>query len=242
MHDQVVTIHHKEPRVSTFDLYERLGYKEHRALKRVISENRDHFSEYGFLPLEMQKPPKGSRGGRPDESYFLNENQFTLLVMFCKNSPGVVEFKVKIVRQFVKMREALLSLASQRQNAEWLATRNTGKEKRRVETDTIQKFVTYATSQGSQNAERYYANISKMQNKALFFIEQKFGNIREILNLQQLSIVICADEIVTKALDDGMEREMPYKEIYQLAKQRIEQFAEIHGKTLIPASLRRQIQ
>jgi hypothetical protein len=76
-----------------------------------------------------------------------------------------------------------------------------------------------------------------VQNKALFLIEQKFKNIRDILNLQQLSTVVCADKIVTKALDDGMELKMGYKDIYQLAKKRIESFADIHGKTLIPGNL-----
>ena len=238
MEKQVVAMHQNEPRVCTFDIFKRLGYKEHRAVKKVIYTNEKHFLEYGFLHLHVQKPTKGSKGGRPDESYLLNENQFTLLTVLCKNSPEVVEYKVKIVRQFVKMRTFLTAIASQRQNSEWLETRNAGKQKRRVETDTIQKFVSYAVAQGSKNAEKYYANISKMQNKALFFIEQKFKNIREILNLKQLSIVICADEIVTKAIDDGMAKDMHYKDVYQLAKKRIESFADLHGKTLIPAQFK----
>lgn len=238
MEKQIVAIHQNELRVSTFDIFKKLGYKEHRAVKKVISANEAHFLEYGFLHLQVQKPTRGGKGGRPDESYLLNENQFTLLAVLCKNSPEIVGYKIKIVRQFVKMRSVLMSIASQQQNAEWLETRNAGKQNRRVETDTIQKFVAYAVAQGSKNAERYYANISKMQNKALFFIDQKFKNIREILNLQQLSVVICADGVVIKALDDGMAKGLHYKEIYQIVKKRIENLAELHGKSLIPADLK----
>lgn len=41
--------------------------------------------------------------------------------------------------------------------------------------------------------------------------------------------------------EDGMDQKLHYKEIYQLAKKRIESFAEIHGKTLIPAFEQKQI-
>lgn len=220
------------PVVSTLDMWQGLGV-EHKALLNLIEKYMDKFQAIRTFSPEIQKS-----GGRPTKFYYLNEEQASALILIMKNSDKVVSFKFRINAEFYRMKQVLMHLASQRQNAQYLETRNIGKQKRRVETDTIQKFVAYAVSQGSQNAERYYANISKMQNKALFFVEQKFKNIRDILNLQQLSIVICADEIVTKALDDGMAREMHYKDIYQLAKERIENFAEIHGKTLIPAPLK----
>lgn len=220
------------PLASTIDIAEGMRL-EHRAVLFLVQKYESEFQEIRTFAAALRKS-----GGRPITYYWLDEEQALYLVTLMKNSDIVRSFKRKLAHDFLAMRRMLSDLASQRQNAQWLETRNTGKQKRRVETDTIQRFVAYAVAQGSKNAERYYANISKMQNKALFFVEQKFKNIREILNLQQLSIVICADEIVTKALDDGMAKEMPYKDIYQLAKTRIESFAEIHGKTLIPAGLK----
>jgi len=222
------------PVVSTLDMWKGLNV-EHNAVMKLIKKYEIDFQDIRTFGFQIQKT-----GGRPTSFCYLDEEQATFLITLMKNSEVVVKFKRLLTKEFFKMRNFLGSLASQRQNAEWLETRNTGKEKRRIETDTIQRFVAYAVSQGSQNAERYYTNISKMQNKSLFFIEQKFKNIRDILNLQQLSIVICADEIVSKALEDGMSRQLNYKEIYQLAKTRIESFAEIHGKTLIPALLLEQ--
>ena len=69
-------------------------------------------------------------------------------------------------------------------------------------------------------------NITKMEYKALFFLEQKFKNIRDILNIHQLSIMMNADDIVLKALNDGMDQGLDYKDIYKLAKERIEIFAK----------------
>jgi len=216
------------PVVSTLDMWEELKV-EHSALIKMIRKYEMMFQEIRPFGFEIQKT-----AGRPTAFCRLDEEQATFLITMMKNSDVVVDFKFRLTREFYRAKRVIADLASQRQNAQWLETRNTGKQKRKVETDTIQRFVEYAKKQGSKNAERYYANISTMQNKALFFIEQKFKNIREILNLQQLSIVICADEIVTKAIEDGMAQGLHYKAIYKLVKERIENFAEIHGKTLIP--------
>jgi hypothetical protein len=75
-----------------------------------------------------------------------------------------------------------------------------------------------------------------MENKALFLLEQKYTNLRDVLNIHQLSTVKSADMIVMKALNDGMEQKRHYADIYKLAKLRIESFAEIIGKTLVPES------
>jgi hypothetical protein len=78
------------------------------------------------------------------------------------------------------------------------------------------------------------ASISTMENKALFLLEQQYKNLRDMLNIHQLSTVKSADMIVMKALRDGMDKGLHYKDIYKLAKVRVEGFAEVIGKTLIP--------
>src|SRR6185369_2019248 len=103
-----------------------------------------------------------------------------------------------------------------------LETRKAGKEVRVLTTDTIKAFVEYTKRQGSTKAEMYYANISKMENSALFLLEQTYPNLRHVLNINQLSTIKCADQIVIKALSDGMSDGLNYKDIYKLAKTRIE--------------------
>ena len=104
MVNQLVLLHGGEPRISTFDIFVDLGYKEHRMLKKVIKDNEDHFNDIGLMQLELRKPKAKSKGGRPDKSYLLNEDQFTLLVMLCKNNPKIISMKVKIARQFSQRR------------------------------------------------------------------------------------------------------------------------------------------
>jgi len=229
MTKELVKIINDVPLVSTLDMWENLEV-QHKALIGMIRKNEKEFQEIRLLTFQKSK----GTGGRPTYFCYLDEEQTTFLIMLMKNSEVVKKFKFKITREFFRMRKVLSDIASQKQNSEWLEKRKSGKLTLREKTDTVQKFIEYATEQGSKSAKMYYMNIAKMQNKALFLIDQKFKNIREILNLEQLSTVVSADKIVEKAIQDGMDEGLPYKEIYQLAKTRIEMFAEIHGKTLIP--------
>src|SRR4030042_471425 len=64
--------------------------------------------------------------------------------------------------------------------------------------------------------------ISKMENSAFFILKEKFKNVREVLSITQLSKIIVADMIVKTAIIEGMEKEMYYKDIFQLAKKKID--------------------
>lgn len=213
--------------VRTVDLYEGFGYLIHKDLKRVIYDNIDRFNELGLCPLERTKPIKGSKGGRPEESFLLNERHFILLVMLAKNTKSSIELKSRIEKEFFRLRESIAK------SGEWDKVRQDGKAVYHQKTDVIKKFVDYATAQGSESAGRYYGNLAKMENSALFFIEQKFPNVRECLNIRQLMQVATADQIIEKALLDGMELDLPYKEIYQLAKENIIRFSDIMGKSMV---------
>ena len=234
MRNAIVKIHDGEPRASTWALKDGFGFPDdHRYLTRMIEKYRIHFEEFGVVTTERQQPT-GKKGGRPVDAFLLNENQSMFLGTLFRNTDDVLLFKKKLVKEFSRMRIELVRISSQRQNAEWIETRKAGKETRLISTDVIRRFVIYATDNGSKNAERYYANISKMENKALFILEQKYPNLRDVLNIHQLSTIKSADMIVMKALSDGMDKCLLYREIYQLAKERVETFAGIIGKTLIP--------
>ena len=231
--ENLVILKNNEATVSTFVLFKLLGYKEHRALKKVIKDNISNFNDLGLMQLEINKPPKGSIGGRPEESYILNEDHFILLILLCKNTKETISLKVRVSNEFSRMKKIISKIASQQQNQQWLEIRDSGKIDRRIETDTIKEFVDYAFKQGSKNAKRYYMNISKMENKALFLVEQKYKNLRDVLGVVDLLTIQQADRIVAKALNDGMNQEMHYKKIYELAKERVIMFAEIRGQSTL---------
>ena len=231
--NQLVIIHNDEPRASSWIIKD--GFEvEHRALTNLIKKYKTDFEELGIIASRMQQLSNGA--GAPVKEFLLNEDQTYFLGTLLPNTKTVRKFKLLLVKKFALARKMLLRIQAQQQNSEWLAQRQAGKITRKAETDAIKDFVEYATNQGSTNANRYYCNISQMENKALFLLEQKFKNLRDILDLNQLATVTTADAIVSKALKEGMTSRLNYKDIYQLAKSRVETLAELRGKTLIPAT------
>ena len=166
---------------------------------------------------------------KEQKMYEMSKDGFTFLALGYTGAKAD-KFKEWYITEFNRMETFILN----KKNQEWVETRKAGKLIRNTETDAVKLFIDYATKQGSSNAKFYYANISKMQNKALFLLDQKYKNVRELLDVEQLWTIASADKIVIKALKDGMNREMNYKDIYQLAKTNVETFAAIHGKSAIP--------
>ncbi len=230
--NSLVQMQNEKLTVSTFTLFEKMGYKEHRVLKRVIIDHIEAFEDLGFLHLEVQKPTKAT-GGRPTESYLLNEDHFILLVLLAKNSPESIKLKIRVSKEFRRLKNTVAALVAQRKTEGWQNVRKDGKQVYFQKTDVIKRFVDYATDQGSSSASRYYANLAKMENKALFFFEQKYGNLREVLTIKQLMQVATADDVIEKALTEGMQDELTYKDCYKLAKERVIAFSEIIGKSSV---------
>jgi len=213
-----------------------LSENEHRAVTKLIRTYKSDLEEFGVLTLVVSKPT--SKGGRPKHTWEMNEEQATLLTTFMGNSKKVREFKVKLVEEFYKMKSSLIEMSTNKRNQEWLTNREDGKLQRKSTTDVIHKFVDYAVSQGSGSAKMYYMNISKLENKSLFFVQEKFPNLREVMNNRQLSFIKSADIIVEEAIIEGLEKEMFYKDIYQLCRKRVEAFSDLIPKTNIPMMIK----
>jgi phage regulator Rha-like protein len=200
----------------------------HKSVIQLCRAYKKELEEFGTLAFEMRKS-----GGRPIEFFVLNESQVYFLMTLMRNNEIVVQFKKQLIKEFMKMKKALMQLQIEKNSAVYIETRNSGKAVRKEVTDTIQDFVLYATSQGSKNAIRYYGNLSSMENKALFIIEQKYPNLREMLNHHQLSTLKTADTIIMEALEYGMSTHMHYKDIYVLAKERVETLATLIKPTMV---------
>lgn len=226
--NNLVQIHNNEPLTNTLIVSEGLDLA-HNSVMKLVDKYKDRLETDETLRFEIRKS-----GGRPVRIAWLNEWQFLFLATLMRNSETVLSFKQKLTKEFIKQRKLIAHLLTQRHNADWQLQREQGKIARREGTDTIQKFVEYAKLQGSTKPDMYYMALSKVENKALFIVTETFGNLREVLDGMQLQIIASADIAVAKALQDGMDKGLPYKEIYQLAKERLEQFAEIVGKSLVP--------
>lgn len=100
-----------------------------------------------------------------------------------------------------------------------------GKMIRRKETGSIKLLVDYATDNGSKSANRYYVAVTSMTNK-LLGVE---SNSRDSLTAGQLQQVAILEGVVDIAIRDGVKAELPYKDIYQLAKERASHVVQAIG-------------
>lgn len=209
----------------------------------IISENlnlkHDNvvalLKKYSNIPdLNLFQTEKLSTKGRAIINYLLTEEQALLLVSLMKNTAEVIQFKIKLVRAFIKYRKIAHRLSIQKQNESWLLEREESKYIRRECTDVIKEFIEYAIKQGSKSAAKYYVNLSKMELRSLFLLEQKYPNAREIMNMKQLTLIKMADEAVRVTLEEEMKKETHYKEIYKAAKEKIEALARILPPSPLP--------
>lgn len=203
--------------------------------KRVMNLLRKHSNTETLKTFKKASEKRIGSEGKPIVYAELSEKQASFLITLMRNSEKVVEFKEKLNDEFFKQRQIISNLIQQRNDPNWQNVRKDGKAIYLQKTEVIKEFVEYATEQGSTSAKKYYMVIGKMENKALFFLEQKYKNLREALTIKQLMQVSTADDVIEKALREGMDRKMPYKEIFQLAKERIIAYAEIIGKSPILA-------
>lgn len=229
---RLVIVRDNKPYTSSILLSDGIGVA-HQEILRLIRKYKDRkiFQTSNFESLKL--PTKG----RTKTYYLLNESQAMFIITLMKNSEAVLDFKESLVNAFMEYRAIAQEQATIKKNAEYIEERKSGKLVRKECTDTIKEFVEYAIRQGSTNAARYYSNISKMEINCLFLVEQKYPNMREMLSLKQLSLIKCADEAIQQTLIDGMNENLPYKEIYIKAKEKIELLAKIFPPSPLPQLL-----
>ena len=95
--------------------------------------------------------------------------------------------------------------------SQWLSIRQETKQVRRMETDTIKKFVEYAKGQGSTHADTYYMNFTKLVQSQLGIAtgERNVQDQKVLMRLKSL------ETIVDMHIETLMKEKAPYKEIYK---------------------------
>jgi len=232
-----LTIINKNPMVDSRIIAEGIDV-DHKTTINLIKKYKNKLERWGVIVFENAKPTTRSQGGRPEKYVFLNESQTIFLLTLSRNTEIVVRFKSNLTDLFQKYRDQLMRLARHTQRKGEIAyqiARTEGRLVRHEETDVIKDLVEYATAQGSTHAVRYYTTITTMVNKHLFYLELaiKPDNIRELLSTMQLIQLSVADNLVAKALREGMDKGMFYTDIYKMAKERVIAFSKAIGRTAI---------
>ena len=191
---------------------------KHKNIKELVSKYENDLKDFG--KVRVLNATLDTNGGVQKISYYLlNEQQATFLMTLLRNTKIVAEFKKELVKQFYQMRQILL----EKQTALWQNTRIEAKANRLKETDEIKALVTYAKENGSKNAEKYYITFSNLANKAV----RIDSNQRDTATTNQLNNLILIENIINHVIQEGLQQQAYYKEIYKSCKERIEQFKYI---------------
>lgn len=206
MNNHLVFAKRNDVYTDTFIIAEGTG-NEHRAIRQLIRTYEKQFETLGTLCISNVK----SSGGRPEQYYELNEPQASFLMTLLRNSPIVVEFKLRLVEQFFYMRTIII----ERRSSHWQTARLKGKETRLDETDVIRdKLIPLAISQGSTNYEKFYMTYSKLVNSVL----KINSDMRDSLPYHYLTTIDMLERIIENIISAEVDKGTHYKEIYQICK------------------------
>jgi phage regulator Rha-like protein len=107
----ILEIKDNEPRISHRVIAKHTN-NDQVSVRKLIDKHFVSLELFGVLSFEMTKLTNEKKGGRPEKTYFLNEQQATLLLTFMRNNEIVIEFKVNLVKAFYEMRMQLQKVES----------------------------------------------------------------------------------------------------------------------------------
>ncbi len=262
--------------VSARDLHKFLGVKKKFAdwikvqlNRKPVKENRDFIvlwsdplSGIAFLretEIKNRTSQSLSASGYQSE-YFLTIETAKHIAFMSETDKGdeVREYFLKVEKEYIEqavekrikiaVEHEIKKFQKQCKHYNLVRTRLDGKTIRRLFTDTIKKFVAYAKSQGSQNADRYYSiftieiyrklgliktnkDFSKLKNtisdydielndEDLKKFEKQF-NLRNELDIENLTVISSCELIAQRVIESEILNETPYKQIFQIVKQQL---------------------
>lgn len=101
----LVTAVDGEPRASS-EVIARGVKQGHRGLMQLIRKHQANLDGFGRVQFET-RTFKTAGGPQQREVALLNEHQAALIISFMRNSPEVIDFKVRLIREFFRMRDEL---------------------------------------------------------------------------------------------------------------------------------------
>lgn len=174
-----------------------------RAIENIIKDSPQKWGQC------FKKSHYVDASGKTNKMYLMNERAYSVLVMGFTGKKAL-EWKWKYADAFDRLRK----FVEERKTVGYIETREQSKINRRLEADVIQEFVTYAISQKSKNAEKYFMNFTKLANKVCGVDDRNTASAMQLHNL------IIVENLIKKLIEQGMGNGDYYKDIYKVCKER----------------------
>ena len=205
--------------------------KEFGRQHKNVLQTMDGLLAEGIISRLESKPCSYAKLGRKHRCFELNKAGFLKAMPFIGGRKSR-EGQRRFVDEFLRIEAALDRQSKERASLAYQVARLSGKDSRGILTDKVQEFVAYAQAQGSNNAERYFSNITRAVQKSILVIEPNATEVRELLTAIQLASLSLIELTATQVLTEGIALKLPYKEIYQTIKNTLDGFVVERTKVL----------
>ena len=166
---ELIEIFENEPRISHRLLANKTNNKV-LSVQKLITENTQELEEFGHLRFKI-KTVKNSVGAiNQQKTFYLNEQQATLVLTFMRNSEIVKNIKIKLVKEFFRMREILKSQPVQTPQS----LENIDLDLQISQNKKLLEFIELITSQTPKNLfflDKIYKHLSEKSPLNLFGID-----------------------------------------------------------------------
>jgi phage regulator Rha-like protein len=197
-----------EARVDSRILAGEMG-NQHESVIKLVDDYQADFEEFGVVRFQIGKPPKGSRGGRPERFAMLNEDQAYLLLTFSRNTAKARRLKVNLVKAFARFREG------QQVAADYLPLHH-------ALHDTVKELADRAHQAGSTTPEElFHVNMNKLINRVFGLASGERAGLSPTMR----AMITAAQAIATEALSRALAEGLGHREAYQRAKEAVERYA-----------------
>lgn len=204
--NELVYLRNNEAVCNSLEIAEKFDKRHDNVLRSIGSllkneEARKMFTKFKYIDNQnKQEYPM----------YLMNRDGFSLLAMGF-NGKKALDWKIKYINAFNQME----NIVREKQSQSWIEMRTVGKLSRKSETDVLKQLVEYAKQQGSTHADKLYMVYSKLANKTVGVTDRDNATAKQLMNLSVI------ENIILKVVENGIEQELPYKEIYRSCKDRL---------------------
>lgn len=213
-----VTLVRSIPVVDSREVAKMIG-RPHWQLLRTINTMAKHLTDNKFVVSEFfLSASYKDETGRTLPRFDCTRKGCDMIANKQTGERGTL-FTAAYVTRFHEMDELL----REKQTPDWQRARQLTKETRKAEADVIKRFVEYARSQGSKNAERYYTSVSELANKAAGIENRDFSDS------DRLHMLHLIERVIATALSEGMRAEKEYHYVFIDARRAVEHFAALIG-------------
>lgn len=186
-----------------------LEYKDpSNAIKNIHNKYHERFDIFSVEVSGAHFVPPINKNKNSPKIYMYSERG---IYEVCRRSrqPIAEKFYDWVYETISEIKKSGYYIATEK-DEKWLGIRKETKQARRMETDSIKKFVAYAESQGSEHAGRYYQLFTDLVHNRLG-IE---AGSRDSQNQETLLRLKSLETIVDLHICTLMEKNLPYKEVF----------------------------